>query len=203
MRACRLSQSIILVVALAGLNACGTSNNNGEDGGVCGTATRCLSDDNCTAPETCQPNGCCAYIDPNANRATGSFGLYMNSYNGWAQITGKLDGKGFYMDLGGDTEYLPANGWVEVQMLGILTSNILNGILLRVPKDPPLNVEIKFGTGGAASGTYDLIDIDNDGYEIGRTSVADIVDGYVTFTEFSLVNNEHVSGGMEIFFKAK
>jgi len=190
-------------VALAGLNACGTNNNNGEDGGVCGTATRCLSDDNCTAPETCQPNGCCAYIDPNANRATGSFGLYMNSYNGWAQITGKLDGKGFYMDLGGDTEYLPANGWVEVQMLGILTSNILNGILLRVPKDPPLNVEIKFGTGGAASGTYDLIDIDNDGYEIGRTSVADIVDGYVTFTEFSLVNNEHVSGGMEIFFKAK
>ncbi|HUU01594.1 MAG TPA: hypothetical protein VM425_09155 [Myxococcota bacterium] len=163
----------------------------------------CKSNDDCTLPKTCQPDGTCLFIDPDANRATGTFELRMNSSSGSADVSGKLDGKGFFMNIGGQVQFDSGQGVVTLEIYGVLTSNLLNGLTFELPTDPPLNQEVKFGASGVADGTFDLINIDNDGYETSRHSTADITGGGVTFTKFSLTSNQAVEGSLDIQLKSR
>ena len=175
-----------------------------QGGGNQDSGTECTSDADCTSPETCQPDGTCKYIDPDANRATGTFKMQMDSSSGVdVDVSGKLDGKGFFMNIGGQAQFDADQGVVTIEIYGVLTSNLLNGLSFDVPTDPPLNQEVKFGSGGVAVGTYDLITIDNDGYETSRQSIADIVGGSVTFTKFSLSLNQPVEGSLDIQLKSR
>lgn len=183
------------------VGGCLNQGNGNQDSGP-----DCTSDADCTSPETCQPDGTCKYIDPDANRATGTFKLKMDATSSTGivvDVSGKLDGKGFFMNISGQAQFDAQQGVVTIEIYGVLTSNLLNGLSFNVPTDPPLNQEVKFGSGGVATGTYVLIDIDNDGYETSRQSIADIVGGSVTFTKFSLSLNQPVEGSLDIELKSR
>jgi hypothetical protein len=122
----------------------------------------------------------------------------MNSNRGGSLVNGKLDGKGFFMNLGGQVEFVQEQGIVKMEIYGLVTSNIINSLVFQLPTDPPLDQQIKFGTVGIAKGTYDLIDIDNEGYEIGRHSIADVVGGHIIFSAFSLSTDQAVDGEIDI-----
>ena len=190
--------SVLLCFLLLLLGGCGSSSNGNPDSGP-----ECKSDSDCTPPETCQPDGHCAYIDPDANRATGTFGLYMDSDRGAVLVNGKLDGKGFYMDIGGKVEFVSEQGIVKMEIYGLLTSNMFNAFIFQLPTDPPLNQEIRFGSTGVAKGTYVLVEFDNDGNELGRDTIADVVAGGITFSDFSLSADQSVNGELDIELESR
>jgi hypothetical protein len=190
--------SYLLITLMFIFQGCLNEGSSSQDSGP-----ECTSNDDCTAPKTCQPDGTCLFIDPDANRATGTFELRMNSNTGNVDVSGKLDGKGFFMNIGGQVQFDSGQGIVTLEIYGVLTSNLLNGLSFELPTDPPLNQEVKFGATGVADGTFDLIDIDNDGYETSRHTTADIVGGGVTFTKFSLTSNQPVEGSLDIQLKSR
>ena len=152
----------------------------------------------CPSGQICQDDGSCI-ADPDANRVTGTFNLTMGSSQmGSAEVTGKLDGKGLFMNLGGQVEFQMQIGVVHMELYGILTNNLLNALVLQLPTDPPIDQPVRFGQGGAARGTFDLVELDNDGYETGRTTQADIVGGEIVFSNFSLSNGQRVSGTLDV-----
>jgi len=191
-------EMILATVAVVLLGSgCGSSSQQATDGGDDGSSG-CTSDSDCPSGQICQDDGSCI-ADPDANRVTGTFNLTMGSSQmGSAEVTGKLDGKGLFMNLGGQVEFQMQIGVVHMELYGILTNNLLNALVLQLPTDPPIDQPVRFGQGGAARGTFDLVELDNDGYETGRTTQADIVGGEIVFSNFSLSNGQRVSGTLDV-----
>lgn len=187
--------AIPVMLLLAG--GCGSGSQQPADGGDDGNSS-CTSGSDCPSGQICQDDGSCV-DDPDANRATGTFTLTMGSSQlGSANVTGKLDGKGFFMNLGGQVEFQKEIGVVHMEIYGILTNNLLNALVMRLPTDPPLDEPVRFGQGGVARGTFDLVELDNDGIETGRTSQADIVGGQIVFSSFSLSTGQRVAGSLDV-----
>jgi predicted small lipoprotein YifL len=183
----------VLFAVLLGVAGC-----NGDDG------PECLTDEDCTPPETCQPDNTCAYIpDPDANKATVAF-AYMEvnfpGVHGEIAVDGKFDGKYLYMAQGGLVEFIQAEDHTEMQLLGLITNTLLNALVMRFPRDCPVSQQIKFGAGGIANGTLDRVELDSEGYEIGRTSVGEIVGGYIVFGEYGYNTGSPISGNGEVHF---
>lgn len=171
---------------------------NGEDG------PECQTDDDCTPPETCQPDNTCAYIpDPDDNQAYVAFAyMEMNfaGVNGEINVDGKFDGQYLYMGHGGLVEFNQAEDRTEMQLLGVITNTLLNVLVMYFPRDCPVSQQIKFGAGGIAAGTLDRVELDSEGYEIGRTSVGEIVDGYIVFGQYDYNTGSQISGSGEVHF---
>ncbi len=195
-------QTMLMVLCWGLISACGTGNSSVDAGDNLDGGMRCVSDQDCTGADTCQSDGYCRYINPEANQASGTFDLLMNSNEGDSAITGKLDSKAFVLTLGGYAELNEIKKVVHIEILGILTSNLLSSLVLDVPKDLPLNQEIHFGPGGVATGSYDLVEVNSEYEEVGRETAAYINSGYINFSAFSLSNNQAITGELSVYFRS-
>jgi hypothetical protein len=207
--------SILLAVLLA--SGCNGNGNNGNGDGDAGNGDAdagpvCLTDRDCTPPETCQPDNTCAYVpDPNNNKATGEFYQQMDAF--WSQgykdecalcsarVGGKFDGRYLYLDHAGDLEYNQSEDRTEMQIFGLVTSRILYSLVMYLPRDCPTGQMINFGVGGVAIGTLDEVTLNEDGYEIGRRSVGEIIDGHIKFSDYDYNTGAEVIGSLEISFR--
>ncbi len=184
----------LLAVAFAGCSGGGNPDGGTDADGQGG----CISNEDCPELYVCEDGGTCV-PDPEANHVTGTFSLYMNSNSGECDVTGRLEGKGFFMNLGGSVQFLSQQGQVQMELYGIITNNLANSLVFMLPTDIPLDQEVRFvGAGGIAKGTYDLVTLDNDGREVSRETVADVVDGYLMFSAFSLSSNQPVRGNLDL-----
>jgi hypothetical protein len=198
--------SVFLVILLAaGCN--GDSNGATDDGGAGGDADagpECLTDADCTPPETCQADNTCAYIpDPDDNKAGGAFDLQMDyaGLHGAITVSGKFDGMYLYMNYGGLVEYNQTEDRTEMQIFGLVTNQLLNALVIHLPRDCPTGQSIKFGAGGVAIGTLDRAELDSDGYEIKRTSVGEIIDGTIAFSDYDYNAGSPVVGTLQVSFR--
>jgi hypothetical protein len=189
----------------AGCNGGGNGNGDGDAGnGDADAGPECLIDADCTPPETCQPDNTCAYIpDPDNNKAAGQFELQMDysGVGGVVLVQGKFDGKYLYMDYGGRVEFNQAENRTEMQMFGLVTNRLLYALVLYLPRDCPTGQMIKFGVGGVAIGTLDEVELDGDGYEIGRRSIGEIIDGYIAFSDYNYNPGSLIKGTLEVDFR--
>lgn len=172
---------------------------NGDEG------PECQTDEDCTPPETCQPDNTCAYVpDPDDNKAAVAF-AYMEinfpAVHGEISVDGKFDGQYLYMGHGGLADFNQAGDYTEIQLLGLITNTLLNALVMHFPRDCPVSQQIKFGAGGIAAGTLDRVELNSEGYEIGRTSVGEIVDGYIVFGEYGYNTGSPISGSGEVQFR--
>ena len=187
--------ALAVVVALAGCSG-GANPDAGVDSD--GQNNGCTSNQYFPELQICDDGGTCV-PDPEANHVTGTFSLYMDTSSGECDVTGRLEGKGFFMNLGGSVQFLSQQGRVQMELYGIITNNLANSLVFLLPSDIPLDQEVRFvNAGGVATGTYDLVNLDNDGQETGRETVADVVDGYLMFSDFSLSPGRLVSGSLDI-----
>lgn len=197
--------SILLAVLLAsGCNGNGNNGNGDGDAGNGDAGPECLTDRDCTPPETCQPDNTCAYIpDPDNNKAAGQFELQMDyvGLHGVVMVSGKFDRKYLYMDYGGTVEYNQTEDRTEMQIFGLVTNQLLYALVLYLPRDCPTGQMIKFGVGGVAIGTLDEVQLDNDGYEIGRRSIGEIIDGYIAFSDYDYNPGSLIKGTLEVQFR--
>lgn len=198
--------SVFLAVLLAaGCNGESNGGNGDSDAGNDADAgLECQDDSWCTPPETCQPDNTCAYIpDPDDNKAAGVFDLQMGQagIHGTVHVSGKFNSMYLYMDYGGMIEYDQTNDRTEMQIFGLVTNQLLYALVMYLPRDCPTGQRINFGTGGVAIGTLDEVELDGDGYEIGRTSVGEIVDGYIAFSDYSINAGSPVKGTLELSFR--
>jgi len=198
----------ILLAALVAVGCNGGGENGNSDGdagnGDADAGPECLTDNDCTPPETCQPDNTCAYIpDPNNNKANGQFDLEMDNpgLGGVVLVSGKFDGKYLYLDYGGLVEFNAAQDRTEMQIFGLVTNRLLYALVLYLPRDCPTGQMIRFGTGGVATGTLDEVDLNADGYEIGRRSVGEIIGGYIAFSHYNYNPGSQVAGTLEVQFR--
>jgi len=198
---------ILLAVMLT--SGCNGNGNNGNGDGDAGkddadAGPECLTDADCTPPETCQPNNTCAYVpDPDNNKAAGQFELQMDyvGIHGVVLVSGKFDEKYLYLDYGGTVELNTAEDRTEMQLFGLVTNRLLNALVFHLPRECPTGQLIKFGVGGVAIGTLDEVELDGDGYEIGRRSIGEIIDGYVAFSDYDYNPGSLIKGTLEVEFR--
>jgi hypothetical protein len=196
--------SIILMgLLVAGCNA-GSNKDNHDAGNDGNNGPECLTDADCNLPETCQPDNTCAYVpDPNDNKASGSFDLLMDhiATHGTVRVEGKFDGRYLYLSYGGRLEYNQTEDRTEMEILGLVTNRLMHGLVIYLPRDCPTGQEINFGSGGVAFGTLDEVDLDEDGYESGRRSIGEIIDGHIAFSDYDYNPDAPVVGSLEIQFR--
>jgi hypothetical protein len=177
---------------------------DGDAGGDADAGPECWTDNDCNPPETCQADNTCAYVpDPDNNKASGVFTLEMNhaGVHGTVRVQGKFDGRYLYMDYGGLLEYDQTSDRTEMQLLGLVTNKLMYALVMTLPRDCPTGQRINFGVGGVAIGTLEEVELDADGYEVGRTSVGEIIEGYVAFSAFSINTGSPVQGTLEVSFR--
>lgn len=195
---------LLCILLIAGCNGGGNGNGDGDAGNDADAGPECLTDADCTPPETCQPDNTCAYIpDPDDNKAAGQFELQMDysGVGGVVLVQGKFDGKYLYMDYGGMVEFNQAENRTEMQIFGLVTNRLLYALVLILPRDCPTGQMINFGAGGVAFGTLDEVELDGDGYEIGRRSIGEIIDGYIAFSDYDYNPGSLVKGTLEVDFR--
>jgi hypothetical protein len=180
----------------------GCTSDSGENGGPDAGNQDCQNDQQCQAPDTCV-RGHCKFVDPADNQVAGTFQIAVNNNGGTVLVQGKVDGKYLYCDLDGWATYLAESLQLKVEIFGVVTTNLLHDLVITVPKDTPLDLEIKFGSTGVATGILDEVTIDNNGVETGRVTKADAVGGWVKFSRLGLADNNDVWGELQIDFKAR
>ena len=198
----------VFLVALLAAGCNGESNGGNGDGDAGNDADagpECQTNDDCPLPKTCQPDNTCVYIpDPNANKADVSFMQMEMDYSGVHGIIvvdGKFKGNYLYMDYGGIIDFNQAADRVEMQLFGMITNTLMNALVIHLPRDCPTGQPIKFGTDGIAIGTLDRVELNDNGYEIGRTTVGEIVDGSIVFGEYGDNPGSPISGTGEVHFR--
>jgi hypothetical protein len=204
---------VAALIAMLALCACGTSNNGntdaGQDGDGSNGRTPCIDDADCQFPETCEDDGYCDLTigpKPTDNRASGSFDLTQatserNIALGDAQVMGKLSGQYVFLHNGYSLVSSGTTPTAFVSLYGYVTSNLLHFLEFQIPvsqiqPDQP----IEFG-GGSVIGTMDLVEVDNDGNELSRHPIAEVIDGHVTFGQFGAAQGDIVEGTFVVDFR--
>ena len=194
--------SVFLVVLLAA--GCNGDSNGGDadTGGDVDAGPECQTNADCNPPETCQEDNTCAYVpDPDDNKAEGNFDLVMDypAVHDTARVEGKFDSRGLYMDHGGLVEYNQTEDRTEMQLFGLVTNRLMQVLVMYLPRDCPTGQEINFG--GVAFGTFYEVELDADGYEVGRTSVGEIIGGHIAFSHYDYNPDAQVKGSLEVEFR--
>lgn len=191
----------VLTLALAAFSgACGSSGSGPSDGGQDGDGgvvlTPCVDDADCTYPDTCQPEGYCAYSigpKPNSNRISGRVEVSMDNPDAVTsvKVMGKLAGHYVYME-DAWAETVPNDSNFYIVCYGIITNNLYQFLTLIVPRNATVNTPLTFGVNGTASGNMELVDVDNDGRITGRKANGEVIGGQITFSQLGLNANDPV-----------
>ena len=197
----------LVLVLVAGLfaAACGGESNK-TDGGEDGGLTPCVDDGDCESPETCDDDGYCRWDpnpDPDDNKLSGAFSVEMNGSYGMGEVSGKFDGRYVYLQYpGAEASFDPqADDMAIILVDGIVTSELLLRLKMKVPHDSPTETQIKFGVGGVATGTFSHMELNDNGYIVGDTPVAELIGGYIVFGEFGNGTGNPVNGTLSVELK--
>ncbi len=196
-----------LLLACSLVAGCGGNGSNDSDAGVDADAgdgrTPCVDDEDCRLPETCQPDGYCEYQPDQAddNKLGGVFDCEMNvSSYGESEVTGKFKGRYVYMEYPGcRAKFDPEEDAKAVLTIdGLVTNALARRLVLKVPHDSPVDTAIRFGAEGVGSGVFKHAELNQDGYTVGETPVAEVVGGHITFSDFSNAQGNTVKGTFSV-----
>jgi hypothetical protein len=200
----------LALLLAASLAACGAENSTpdaGSDGdGYTGPQT-CSTDADCEAPETCQDNGFCEYQigpKPDDNKLVGTFTCSMNvSGYGSSEVIGKFQGRYVYMEYPGClARFDPDEDPKAILFVdGIVTSELVLRLVIKVPYDSPTDTAIRFGVGGVALGVFKHAGLSAEGYITDETPVAEVIGGQIVFGQFGSAQGNQVEGSFTLELK--
>jgi hypothetical protein len=200
-----LAALLVVPFGAAGCNGGSNGGNHDGDAGNDGNnGPECLTDADCNPPETCQPDNTCAYVpDPDDNKAVGNFDLVMDlaGIHGTVRVEGKFDGRYLYLGYGGLIEFNQTDVRTEMQLFGIVTNRLMHALVIYLPQNCPTGQRINISPGGVASGTLDAVELNAEGYESGRSSIGEIIDGYIAFSHYDYNPDARVAGTLEVSFR--
>jgi hypothetical protein len=127
------------------------------------------------------------------NEISGDFDMTIGSTQGSTLAKGNLEDEHVYIHWG-SAWFDDVEGKVYVRLLGIITLNLIRALVLELPADTTPGTAIDFGSAGAAKATLYLIELDDSGYETGRTPIAEVIGGQTALSQFGTNDGNSVRG---------
>lgn len=167
-----------------------------SDGGL----RPCRTDQTCTPPEVCGPNGFCAYTPgPDDNKIAGDFRCSMNGDYGAGEIKGHVAGRYVYLGFPGPAAiHDPEDVQAAIIADGVVTDELGFRLLLKFPSGSQVGTALQFGPGGVAEGVFEHLGFDANGVIVSEEAKADVTLGTITFTAFGVADMSNVQGNFDI-----